>query len=78
MNTKPLVTIDKFTGMSGQGGIFWLDGFSPRKENGVSMLSDSYTATQVLDTATTGFSNINSINSIAYTSTLSVLGCQIL
>jgi hypothetical protein len=38
--SKPILTIDKFSGMSDQGGIYYLDGFSV--ENGGQSLDENY------------------------------------
>ncbi len=33
------MTLNKFTGMNGDGGIYYLDGFSVEKENGLAKAS---------------------------------------
>lgn len=66
MIAKPLLTIDKFSGMNNNGGVFYVDGFTPRNENGVSMMSEDFACGEKFTSATTGFANIGSIKSIEY------------
>jgi hypothetical protein len=70
MISKPKLTIDKFSGMSNEGGTFYLDGFSVENENGVQSLDEKYTISEVNNSSDTGFTNMNNIVAITNVFTL--------
>lgn len=71
MVSKPIATLDKFSEMTDNGGMFFVDGFSTRKENGISMIYENYQGNEVFNSSTTNFSNITNIVSVIYLRTLS-------
>ena len=40
MIVKPKLILNKFTGMNGGNGMYYLDGFSVEKENGITSLDE--------------------------------------
>lgn len=65
-NLKPKYKIDKFRGMSDNGGTFYIDGFSIENENGVMSLDESYHAKEIANKSTTNFSTLGNIMSKIY------------
>lgn len=65
MQAKPLLNIDKFSGMSDEGGVFYLDGLSVEKENGLSSLDEKYRTREVLNDQTAGYTSL-SVAAMAY------------
>ena len=70
MQAKPILNIDKFSGMSDQGGIYYLDGFSVEKENGLTSLDEKYRTREVLSNETSGFTSL-AVDALAYVYPLS-------
>jgi hypothetical protein len=66
MISKPKLTIDKFSGMSNEGGTFYLDGFSVENENGVQSLDEAYRVYEELNNNDTNFTNLSNIKAISY------------
>lgn len=56
-----LAKIDKFTGMSDDGGIFFNEGFLPTMINGKSVIEDTFQCNSIIETTTTGFSDLQNI-----------------
>ena len=63
MNEKPIISINKFTGM-GEGGILSCEGFYPETDNGKSVMSEGFYTSSILTSATTGFTNLGTITSV--------------
>ncbi len=70
MISKPKFTISNFTGMSGDGGIFYSDGFSVYNENGKSIIYEDYLAIDYIHDGTSGFSNLDYLSSACFTNQL--------
>jgi len=66
MISEPKFQITKFSGMSNQGGTFYVDGFSIENENGLSSMDESFTINEVAHTATTNFADIGKIKAKIY------------
>ena len=49
------MTLNKFTGMNGDGGIYYLDGFSVEKENGLTSLDENYRASEIVNSSTANY-----------------------
>ena len=60
------MTLNKFTGMNGDGGIYYLDGFSVEKENGMTSLDENYLIIERVNSSTEGYENIGNIMSMLY------------
>lgn len=60
------MTLNKFTGMNGDGGIYYLDGFSVEKENGLTSLDENYRASEIVNSSTANYENIGNIMSMLY------------
>ena len=60
-NLKPKVQIDKFTG-SGQGLLFYNEGFTAGNENGNSLLDEGYRTNKIFDNSDTGYTSITTGN----------------
>ncbi len=56
-NLKPKLTIDKFTG-SGQGLLFYNEGFTVGNENGNSLLNEGYRTNKIFDNSDAGYTSI--------------------
>ena len=52
--------------MSGDGGIYYLDGFSVEKENGNTSLDENYLVSEKINTSTTNYSNLGSVMAMLY------------
>jgi len=52
--------------MSGDGGTFYIDGFTIENENGIMSIDESYKITEVASTATTNFSNLGNVMAKIY------------
>lgn len=63
---KPIARISRFTGMSDQGGMFNIDGFSIEKEQGLTSIDENYLASSVVTSATAGYSGMGNIKAIKY------------
>lgn len=61
MIAKPLFSIDKFSGMTDDGGMYYLDGFSVEKESGASSLDENYFTNELLNSSTTNFTGFNCV-----------------
>jgi len=61
---KPLITIDKWSGMSDNGGIYYSDGFMAENIGGNSCISEEIRPFSLVNSATTGFSGMATIKSI--------------
>jgi hypothetical protein len=61
MISKPLFSIDKFSGMTDDGGMYYLDGFSVEKESGASSLDENYFTNELLNSSTTNFTGFNCV-----------------
>lgn len=68
-NKKPLIQIDKFSG-AGQNGILYCQGFYPEVDNQKSVMGEGFIASNIFNTATTGFSNVYNIYGAIALSTL--------
>jgi hypothetical protein len=66
MISKSKFNISKFSGMSGDGGTFYIDGFTIENENGIMSIDESYKITEVASTATTNFSNLGNVMAKIY------------
>lgn len=66
MLSKPIAEINTFSGMSDQGGIYNIDGFSVEVDNGVSSLDENFLASEIINSSTTGYTNIGGIAAIKY------------
>jgi len=55
MISKPLMTLNKFTGMNAEGGMYYLDGFSVEKENGLTSLDENYRASELVNSSTANY-----------------------
>ena len=66
MISKPLATISKFSGMSNAGGTFYINGFNIENENGILSLDESYTATEIVSSSTTNFTDMGDIKAKLY------------
>jgi len=67
MRNTPLATISKFSGMTDEGGTYYLDGFSVVNENGMTSLDENYTVSEVVNSSTSGYGDINSgITAMSY------------
>lgn len=64
---KPLAILNKFSGMSSMGGMFWMDGFRVRNENGLSMLDEYYWGGEQFSSETTNFSSLQNITGMVTT-----------
>ena len=71
MISEPKFKISKFSGMSADGGTFYIDGFNIENENGVMSIDESYNITEIASTATTNFSNLGDVMSKIYIYSLS-------
>jgi hypothetical protein len=71
MISQPKFNISKFSGMSGDGGTFYIDGFNMENENGVMSVDESYNISEVVSNATTNFTNLGNIMSKIYIYSLS-------
>lgn len=60
------MTLNKFTGMNGDGGIYYLDGFSVEKENGLTSLDENYRASEIVNYSTANYENLGNIMSMLY------------
>lgn len=63
---KPIAQISKFTGMSDDGGMYYMDGFSIEKEQGLTSIDENYLSSELVSTATTGYTNLSSVSAIQY------------
>lgn len=72
MQGKPLLTIDKFSG-SGEGGLFYNEGFMPDRENGQSVLREAFVSTNNFDNSDSGYSSpaVSEVKSMMYIQSLS-------
>ena len=61
---KPLITIDKWSGMSDNGGIYYSDGFMVENVGGNSCISEEIRPFSLVNSATTNFTNIGTTKSI--------------
>ena len=61
MIAKPLISIDKFSGMTDDGGIYYLDGFSVEKESGMTSLDENYFTNELLNSSTANFTGFNCV-----------------
>ena len=52
--------------MNGDGGIYYLDGFSVEKENGLTSLDENYRASELVNSSTANYENIDNIMSMLY------------
>lgn len=77
-NLKPKITIDKFSGMNDNGGTFYIDGFSIENENGVMSIDEGHTASEIVHTGTTNFTDMGDIKAkiYLYSLTNSTLGAN--
>ena len=64
MITQPKGIINKFTGMSDKGGIFYLDGFSIENENGRMSLDENYKTSETINSNTAGYDTLGDIIAI--------------
>lgn len=63
MTGKPILSIDKFAG-AGESGILFNEGFYPEIDNGKSVMGEGFNSTVVVNTSTSGYSNLGKIMSI--------------
>lgn len=66
MISNPIAKVSKFSGMSDQGGLFYLDGFSVENENGVESLDENFLPSEVVNNGTTNYSNLGSIMAMSF------------
>lgn len=72
-NLKPKIKIDKFSG-SGEGMLYYNEGFIAGNENGNSLLSEGYYSGKVFDNTDTAYITLsNSIKAIQYLKTIKSL-----
>jgi len=55
MIVKPKLILNKFTGMNGGNGMYYLDGFSVEKENGMTSLDENYRASELVNSSTANY-----------------------
>jgi len=55
MIVKPKLILNKFTGMNGGNGMYYLDGFSVEKENGLTSLDENYRASELVNSSTANY-----------------------
>jgi len=60
---QPILNIDKFAG-SGESGILFNEGFYPEVDNGKSVMGEGFTNSTIVNTSTSGYSNLGIIMSI--------------
>jgi len=66
MISKPIITIDKFSGMSDQGGTFYLDGFTAENENSVQSLDENYRVIPLMTQETLEDDKFDGVNGMIY------------
>jgi hypothetical protein len=66
---QPILNIDKFAG-SGESGILFNEGFYPEIDNGKSVMGEGFSNSTLINTSTTGYSNLGTIMSILGLSTI--------
>lgn len=74
MISKPLFKISKFSGMTDEGGSYYLDGFSPEIENGNYSLDENFFTNETLNSST---ANYTSFKCVALTSVNPLFGSGI-
>lgn len=60
---KPIISINKFSG-SGNGGVFFNEGFIPDKDNGASILREGLVTSKDFDSSDTGFKTPTAITNV--------------
>jgi len=71
MISEPKFQISKFSGMSDQGGTYYIDGFTVENDNGVSSMDENYLTRELINTTTAGYSQLGSVSVIKYVYPLS-------
>ena len=71
MISEPKFKISKFSGMSANGGTFYVDGFNIENENGVMSIDESYNIKEIASVTTTNFANLGNVMSKIYIYSLS-------
>lgn len=66
MISNPIAKVSKFSGMSDQGGIFYIDGFSVENENGVESLDENFLPAEIVNNATTNYTNLGSVMAMTF------------
>jgi len=60
---QPIISVDKFAG-SGESGILYNEGFYPEIDNGKSVMGEGFSNSTLVNTSTSGFSNLGTVMSI--------------
>jgi len=66
MISEPKFKISKFIGMSDQGGMYYMDGFSIEKEQGLTSIDENYLCSETVNSGTTNYSDLGSVMAIHY------------
>lgn len=66
MISKPIAQISKFTGMTDEGGMYYIDGFSIEKEQGLTSIDENYLPYELVNSGTANYSNLGTICAIQY------------
>jgi len=60
---QPIISIEKFSG-SGEAGILFNEGFYPEIDNGKSVMGEGFSNAALVNTSTSGYSNLGTVMSI--------------